>query len=231
MRLLTHNLLACPATRTFPLTLAATETTVIPVAFNRPFLRHMLPRLDWAALRDAAAVVGAADGLPAEPPAVSPSPGSAAASGVAAGVNGSGDAGGLLEDMSDDEEDVSGEDGEGDDDDDEDSDEDGDNAVSGVKADDGGGVGASEGDDAAWRALHHALLEVHVLEGTLSADGRVYTISGGIPNMVVGALAAADAAADTAAGGSGGGDGGDAAAAGGGDTAMPSGGGGTAGGE
>jgi len=214
MRLLTHNLLACPATRTFPLTLAATETTVIPVAFNRPFLRHMLPRLDWAALRAAAEVVGAADGLPAAAPSVAPPAGAAAAAAGADGGGGAADgADGLLEDMSDGgEEEGEGPSGEDDGDEEEgeeeeEEEEDGDGAVSGVKADDGGGAGAGEGDDAAWRALHHALLEVHVMEGTLTAAGRVYSITGGIPNMVVGAVAApgggdapmADAAAAAAA--------------------------------
>jgi multifunctional methyltransferase subunit TRM112 len=71
MRLLTHNMLLCPRTKSYPLALEATEVDDVEADFSREFILRMLPRLDWPVLRTAAAalnVPGLADALPAEQP-------------------------------------------------------------------------------------------------------------------------------------------------------------------
>jgi multifunctional methyltransferase subunit TRM112 len=71
MRLLTHNMLLCPRTKAYPLTLEATQVDDVEAEFSRDFILRMLPRLDWSVLRTAAAalkVPGLADALPEDPP-------------------------------------------------------------------------------------------------------------------------------------------------------------------
>ncbi|GAQ90207.1 hypothetical protein KFL_006130040 [Klebsormidium nitens] len=61
MRLLTHNMLACNikgVTKGYPLKIEATKTEEKETDFNAGFLRHIYPKLDWKALREAAASLG-----------------------------------------------------------------------------------------------------------------------------------------------------------------------------
>lgn len=72
MRLLTHNMLQCPITKSYPLTLETSEVDEVEVDYRREFVLRMLPRLNWDVLRSAAAalnVPGLAESLPAEVPA------------------------------------------------------------------------------------------------------------------------------------------------------------------
>ena len=58
VRLITHNLLACHAkgctTNNFPLQFQDAAVELREAEFNADFLRGFLPRLEWAALVDAA---------------------------------------------------------------------------------------------------------------------------------------------------------------------------------
>ena len=58
MRLLTHNLLSSHVRgvgpRGFPLRLQATEVRINPVEFNPDFIVRMIPKVEWAALLEAA---------------------------------------------------------------------------------------------------------------------------------------------------------------------------------
>ena len=58
VRLITHNLLACHAkgctSNNFPLRLQDAAVELRDAEFNADFLRGFLPRLEWAALVDAA---------------------------------------------------------------------------------------------------------------------------------------------------------------------------------
>uniref|UniRef100_A0A4X1VCD2 Multifunctional methyltransferase subunit TRM112-like protein n=2 Tax=Sus scrofa TaxID=9823 RepID=A0A4X1VCD2_PIG len=58
MKLLTHNLLSSHVrgvgTRGFPLRLQATEVRINPVEFNPDFVARMIPKVEWAALLEAA---------------------------------------------------------------------------------------------------------------------------------------------------------------------------------
>lgn len=54
MRLLTHNMLQCPRTKAYPLSLTATTCDDVEVPFSESFIRRMLPRLDWKVFREAA---------------------------------------------------------------------------------------------------------------------------------------------------------------------------------
>nr|KAF6439382.1 tRNA methyltransferase subunit 11-2 [Molossus molossus] len=58
MKLLTHNLLSSHVRgvgpRGFPLRLEATEVRIIPVEFNPDFVARMIPKVEWAALLEAA---------------------------------------------------------------------------------------------------------------------------------------------------------------------------------
>ena len=54
MRLLTHNVLQCPRTRSYPLKLVAQETETVEVEYDRDFIEAMLPRVDWKVLRTTA---------------------------------------------------------------------------------------------------------------------------------------------------------------------------------
>lgn len=54
MRLLTHNMLQCPRTKAYPLQLTAKTCDDVQVDFSEPFIRRMLPRLNWSVFRSAA---------------------------------------------------------------------------------------------------------------------------------------------------------------------------------
>jgi multifunctional methyltransferase subunit TRM112 len=57
MRLLTHNMLACNikgVTKGYPLKIEAIKTEEKETDFNAAFLRHIYPKLDWKAFREAA---------------------------------------------------------------------------------------------------------------------------------------------------------------------------------
>uniref|UniRef100_A0A8C0KMR3 tRNA methyltransferase activator subunit 11-2 n=1 Tax=Canis lupus dingo TaxID=286419 RepID=A0A8C0KMR3_CANLU len=58
MKLLTHNLLSSHVRgvgpRGFPLRLQATEVRINPVEFNPDFVARMIPKVEWAALLEAA---------------------------------------------------------------------------------------------------------------------------------------------------------------------------------
>eukprot|EP00897_Mesotaenium_endlicherianum_P000746 jgi/Mesen1/10672/ME000009S10455 len=61
MRLLTHNMLTCNikgVTKGYPLKIEVTKTETKETDFNPEFLRHIYPKLDWKALREAAQSVG-----------------------------------------------------------------------------------------------------------------------------------------------------------------------------
>ncbi|XP_012876582.1 PREDICTED: multifunctional methyltransferase subunit TRM112-like protein [Dipodomys ordii] len=118
MKLLTHNLLTSHVRgvgpRGFPLRLQATEVRINPVEFNPDFVARMIPKVEWAALREAANTLQLGE-VPTEP------------------------------------------------------------------------VEGYERDEAFLRKMHHVLLEVDVLEGTLQCpeSGRLFPISRGIPNMLL----------------------------------------------
>lgn len=54
MRLLTHNMLQCPRTKSYPLVLTAKSCDDVEVPFSETFIRRMLARLDWRVFREAA---------------------------------------------------------------------------------------------------------------------------------------------------------------------------------
>lgn len=61
MRLITHNMLACNirgVTKGFPLGIEAERLETREASFNPDFLRHIFPKLEWKALRDAAQTLG-----------------------------------------------------------------------------------------------------------------------------------------------------------------------------
>ncbi|KAK3284646.1 hypothetical protein CYMTET_7709 [Cymbomonas tetramitiformis] len=61
MRLLTHNMLANNAkgvTKGFPLGLEVTAVETKEAEFNPDFLKKMVPKLEWGAFCEAAAVIG-----------------------------------------------------------------------------------------------------------------------------------------------------------------------------
>jgi len=68
MKLMTHNILTSAflkgVTTGYPLLLTATAKEVTDCEYNETFVKRMLPKLDYAALRSAAASVGEAEGLP-----------------------------------------------------------------------------------------------------------------------------------------------------------------------
>jgi len=71
VRLITHNLLACHAkgctTNNFPLLLQDVQVEFCEQEFNPDFVQNILPRLEWGALVDAAALLGDTS-LPREQP-------------------------------------------------------------------------------------------------------------------------------------------------------------------
>ncbi|XP_004682725.2 PREDICTED: multifunctional methyltransferase subunit TRM112-like protein [Condylura cristata] len=118
MKLLTHNLLSSHVRgvgpRGFPLRLQATEVRINPVEFNPDFVARMIPKVEWAALLEAAETLHLVE-VPKGP------------------------------------------------------------------------VQGYEQDEKFLRQMHHVLLEVEVLEGTLQCpeSGRLFPISRGIPNMLL----------------------------------------------
>lgn len=68
MKLLTHNMLTSNiikgVTKGFPLGINATKVEVNDVDFNPDFITHVLPKLDFPALKQAATQVGFGDDLP-----------------------------------------------------------------------------------------------------------------------------------------------------------------------
>lgn len=118
MKLLTHNLLSSHVRgvgpRGFPLRLQATEVRINPVEFNPDFVARMIPKVEWAALLEAAETLHLVE-VPKGP------------------------------------------------------------------------IEGYEHDEKFLRQMHHVLLEVDVLEGTLQCpeSGRLFPISRGIPNMLL----------------------------------------------
>lgn len=118
MKLLTHNLLSSHVRgvgpRGFPLRLQATEVRINPVEFNPDFVARMIPKVEWAALLEAADTLHLVE-VPKGP------------------------------------------------------------------------IEGYEHDEKFLRQMHHVLLEVDVLEGTLQCpeSGRLFPISRGIPNMLL----------------------------------------------
>lgn len=100
--------------RGFPLRLQATEVRINPVEFNPDFIVRMIPKVEWAALLEAADNLHLIE-VPKEP------------------------------------------------------------------------IQGYEHNEEFLRKMHHVLLEVEVLEGTLQCpeSGRVFPISRGIPNMLL----------------------------------------------
>ncbi|XP_047372425.1 multifunctional methyltransferase subunit TRM112-like protein [Sciurus carolinensis] len=113
-RLLTHNHLCGVGPRGFPLRLQATEVRINPVEFNPDFVARMIPKVEWAALLEAADTLHLVE-VPKEP------------------------------------------------------------------------IEGYDNDETFLRKMHHVLLEVDVLEGTLQCpeSGRLFPISRGIPNMLL----------------------------------------------
>lgn len=63
MKLLTHNMLAChikTVKNGFPFKIEATKVEEIEADFDPDFLRHIFPRIEYKALREAAETLGAA---------------------------------------------------------------------------------------------------------------------------------------------------------------------------
>lgn len=54
MRLLTHNMLVCPRTKSFPLDLVISTCDDVNVDFSKEFIQRIMPRLDWNAFLNAA---------------------------------------------------------------------------------------------------------------------------------------------------------------------------------
>ncbi|KAL1774053.1 multifunctional methyltransferase subunit TRM112 [Sigmodon hispidus] len=119
MKLLTHNLLSSRVrgvgARGFSLRLQATEVCINPMEFNPDFVARMIPKVEWAALVQAADTLNLAE-VPKEPT-----------------------------------------------------------------------EGYEHDETFFLRKMHHVLLEVDVLEGTLQCpeSGHLFPISHGIPNMLL----------------------------------------------
>ncbi|XP_013976686.1 multifunctional methyltransferase subunit TRM112-like protein isoform X1 [Canis lupus familiaris] len=159
MKLLTHNLLSSHVRgvgpRGFPLRLQATEVRINPVEFNPDFVARMIPKVEWAALLEAAETVrtlpharvhlpgewGGGEWSHRQPRARGGTPG---------------DDLGLCPQL---------------------------HLVEVPK----GPIEGYEHDEKFLRQMHHVLLEVDVLEGTLQCpeSGRLFPISRGIPNMLL----------------------------------------------
>lgn len=133
MRLLTHNMLHCPRTKSYPLHLVAATCDDVQVPFSEAFIRRMLPRLQWEVFREAAAQFPDEDML-AKLPESTPQP----------------------------------------------------DAL----------------DEPTLKAIHRALLEWHVVDGTLKAEnGSEYAVTNGIPNLVITEVRNESGSADDANGG------------------------------
>lgn len=69
MRLLTHNMLKSHVKGVkngYPLAIEVSNVVVNEVDFNPEFISRMIPKVEWAALLQAAEQVGRSEGLPAE---------------------------------------------------------------------------------------------------------------------------------------------------------------------
>lgn len=118
MRLLTHNMLQCPRTKKYPLSLEAHTCDDTEVPFSEAFVRRMIARLDWSVFRDAAMQLPDPDMLALLP-----------------------------EEIPD---------------------------------------GVEQIPENVLRAIHRAMLEWHIVDGTLSNDdGYKYSVKNGIPNLVI----------------------------------------------
>ena len=76
MKLLTHNMLSCHikgVKNGYPFKIEAETVEVRESDFDPDFLRHIYPRIEWAALREAASSMGA----PPPPPHAAPKRGAA----------------------------------------------------------------------------------------------------------------------------------------------------------
>lgn len=114
MRLLTHNMLQCPRTRSYPLELQIETCDEVQVDYSAEFVLRMVPRLNWGVF------LAAARQLPDE------------------------------------------------------------ELVARLPEGPPGGE-----DDDVLRAVHRALLQWHVVEGALVAEGTSYRVSNGVPNLVI----------------------------------------------
>mmetsp|Transcript_11829 Transcript_11829/g.20285 ORF Transcript_11829/g.20285 Transcript_11829/m.20285 type:complete len:164 (-) Transcript_11829:36-527(-) len=71
MRILTHNLLCNPRTKSYPLRLIPTELEHIESEYNPSFILNILPKLDWPVFRTTAMDLGLVENgevLPEVPP-------------------------------------------------------------------------------------------------------------------------------------------------------------------
>lgn len=70
MKLMTHNFLSSKflkgVVNGYPLLLSATKTEVKDFDYNEQFVKKIVPKLDYGALRQAAESIGEAEGLPPE---------------------------------------------------------------------------------------------------------------------------------------------------------------------
>ena len=67
MKLLTHNMLQCHikgVRNGYPFKIEAQTVVTHEMDYDPDFLRHVFPRIEWAALREAAQAMGAGEGLP-----------------------------------------------------------------------------------------------------------------------------------------------------------------------
>jgi multifunctional methyltransferase subunit TRM112 len=67
MKLLTHNMLQCHikgVRNGYPFKIEAEKVATHEMDYDPDFLRHVFPRIEWAALREAALAMGAGEGLP-----------------------------------------------------------------------------------------------------------------------------------------------------------------------
>lgn len=71
MKLLTHNMLACTVKGVqhgYPLKIEAEEVVERQADYDPDFLRHIFPKLEWAAFLEGAQAMSCAEGLPAAVP-------------------------------------------------------------------------------------------------------------------------------------------------------------------
>mmetsp|Transcript_35907 Transcript_35907/g.143530 ORF Transcript_35907/g.143530 Transcript_35907/m.143530 type:complete len:140 (-) Transcript_35907:2275-2694(-) len=54
MRILTHNFMQCPRSKSYPLRLVPTELETVEAEYSGEFIEHILKRLNWDVLRSTA---------------------------------------------------------------------------------------------------------------------------------------------------------------------------------
>ncbi|KAJ8901316.1 hypothetical protein NDN08_007164 [Rhodosorus marinus] len=54
MRILTHNFMQCPRSKSYPMRLVPTEVETVETEYSGEFIEHMLKRLNWDVLRSTA---------------------------------------------------------------------------------------------------------------------------------------------------------------------------------